>query len=111
MFNSVYRSLAKGIGNMGKKVSKTPTGYLTQVYTLAKDPKNDQFKKLVANVTTTPEEQAKFMLEVPEFVRYMDGLYQKGRNREMIKKRKTMLLPQAHTQPTDKQKTPAKAIA
>jgi len=59
----------------------------------SRDVRSEGFKKLMQAARATQEEQAKFIMEVPSFVRYVAKIRRDGRNRELIAKRPPIRLP------------------
>ncbi len=102
VFGRAFRAIIRGTGDLGKRLIKTPTGHLVQVFHVSRNVKSDEFKNLMKEVKPTQEEQASFYSEVPGFVNYVTNLYTKGRNRDLIAKKAPIKLPS---------KTPVKTTA
>ncbi|MBI5158579.1 hypothetical protein HY992_00485 [Candidatus Micrarchaeota archaeon] len=102
IFGRVFRSIIRGTGEIGKRLIKTPTGHLVQVFRVSRNVKSTEFKKTMSEAKPTQEEQAQFYAEAPGFVNYVTNLYTKGRNRNLIAQRKPIKMLS---------KTPAKQAA
>lgn len=93
IFGRLFRTIIRGTGELGRRLIKTPTGHVVQVFRVSRDVKSDEFKSLMKEVKPTQEEQATFYAEIPGFINYVTNLYTKGRNRELIAKRTPIKLP------------------
>lgn len=97
IFGRVFRSIIRGTGEIGKRLMKTPTGHLVQVFRVSRDVKSGEFKKMMSETKPTQEEQAQYYAEAPGFVNYVTNLYAKGRNRNLIAARKPIKMPSKTT--------------
>ncbi|MEM4389074.1 MAG: hypothetical protein QXG98_00235 [Candidatus Micrarchaeia archaeon] len=92
-FDRVFSAVVRGAGDLGKRLLRIPTPHLVRVAHASRDVKNESFRKLMQSVRATQEEQAKFLMEIPSFVRYVARIRKDGRNRELIAKRPPIRLP------------------
>lgn len=93
IFGRLLNSIVTKAGDMGKKLAIFPIGHLAAVFRVSQDVKGKEFKNLMEGTKAPAEEKEAFYKQVPQFTEYVSNVYKRGRNRELIAKKKPIAVP------------------